>query len=598
MAAAQAKHNEEASRKELTAEGELYFPFDRDALDLLRAFPPAPGKPVWDKERKCRHISLSAADRPRVLELCEKLGIKVHESLQKVPMNDAVKAALDRCRDEESLFDFQVPGVSFLALREKALLGDDMGLGKTIQALVALDPKMGAFVVCPSAVKYNWADEIKKWRSDLTVEVLSGRDSFRWPEAGEVVISNFEILPKWLIPVKLGELANGKPMMGAAIPEAHQGVSPKSVVLIVDEAHRVKNYRTQVHKKVKELARLCGKVWFLTGTPLMNRPTDLYGLLQAGHMDREVFGGWRGFVRCFNGSRTGWNGAYEWGDPTPEARERLRRVMLRRKKEDVLADLPSTVYHNIVVNNLSASLKKELDALNDEYAYLLDEGYLPPFEAMSKVRAALAKTRIPAMVEMVEDFEESEVPLVVFSAYKAPIEELGKREGWEIITGEVPAADRMETIRRFQNGELKGIGLTIAAGGIGITLTHASNVLFVDLDWTPALNAQAVDRVRRIGQTAGSIQISRMMSNHALDRRVHQLLAEKMDMIHKAVEKETEYQAKAPDPKATIEIKHETDEEYEERMAKLDSLLKHIEGKGVQRMWQWWGWCTGRRRML
>lgn len=592
------QQNKAGGRKELTADGELYFPYDPAALDLLRSFPPSRdrNKPAWDKVKKCRNVSLETEDRPRVLELCERLGIKVADELKSIPSDPMVERARARYEGVPTLYEFQPEGIEFLARRRRAILADDMGLGKTLQALLAIDPTTGALVVCPSAVKYNWADEVKKWRRDLTPEVLEGRDSFRFPNAGEVVITNFEILPKWLMPVTIAKLPDGKEVKGAVVPNlpSFQDKNPKNVVLIVDEAQRTKNYRTQLHKKVKELATLCGKTWFLTGTPLMNKPTDLYGVLQAGHMDRDVFGGWRGFVRCFNGSRSGYKGAYVWGRPLPEVPERMRRVMLRRLKEDVLKDLPSTVWRDVTVPVQGARFQRQLGKAYDRVEHFLNEGRLPPFEDLSEVRARLAESRIPALLDMVGDYEDADTPLVVFSAYKGPVEELGKRDGWGIITGDVSAKRRQEIVRDFQDGNLKGVALTIAAGGVGLTLTRASHVIFVDLDWLPANNAQAVDRVRRIGQTAGSVQVIRMASNHPVDLRVQELLAEKMELIHGAIEAEIGYRSKSLHN--GVDIKSETQEEYDARMAKIQQLAQQaLQDQAKQRVGSS-GWLGGERQ--
>ena len=555
-----------ADRKELTADGELYFPYDRDALDLLRSFPPTKdrNKPTWDSVKKCRNVSTEPEDRPRVLELCERLGVKVADELKQVPTNPAVEAAMLRCDAIPTLRGYQREGVEFLARRRAAILADDMGLGKTLQALLAVDPSMGLLVVCPSVVKYSWKNEVAKWRPDLTAEVMEGRDSFRFPKAGEVVITNFEILPKWLMPVTIATRKDGSEIKGAQIPDlpSFRESDPKKVVLVVDELQRGKNYRTQLHKKVKELGRLCGKVWGLSGTPIDNRPTDLWGVLQAVHMHRDVFGGWKGFVRCFQAYKGGYGSSYIWGSPLPEVPERLRRVMLRRLKDNVLTDLPPTVWKDVYVPVSGVRFNKQLNKAYDRVERILNEGRLPRFEDLSEVRARLAESRIPALLDMVEDFEEAGEPLVVFSAYKAPINELAKRDGWEIITGDVSAKRRQEIVADFQAGKLKGVGLTIAAGGVGITLTQASNMIFVDLDWVPAKNAQAVDRIRRIGQTGASIQVIRMASDHPVDRRVQAILNEKMELIQRAIEDEIAYEKKT----ATV-IKSESQADYDARIA-------------------------------
>lgn len=585
------------ARKELTAEGELYFPYDPNALDLLRSFPATKDrtKKVWDSQKKCRNISLSPADRPRVLELCEKLGITVAPELQDIPKDDFVERALERCKEHPELYAFQPVGVEFLARREKAILADDMGLGKTVQALLAVDTSMGALVICPSSVKYSWEDEVRKWRPDMTPEVLEGRGSFRWPKPGEVVIANFEILPKWLMPVVIATTDDGKEIKGAAIPDlpSFREVSPRDVVLIVDEAHRGKNYRTQTHKKLKELGILCGRTWLLSGTPLPSRPTDLYGVLQMGLMDREVFGGWKGFVRCFQGSKSGWNGSYVWGSPLPEVAERMRRVMLRRMKDEVLPDLPPIVWKDVGVRGMSDILLRDMDSLISVCDAYLDEGMLPPFEMISKIRAKLSKSRIPVMEQMVEDFEDAGEPLVVFSAYKAPIEVLAKRDGWGVITGDETAKQRREVVRDFQAGKLKGVGLTIRAGGEGITLTRASNVLFVDLEWTPAHNNQAIDRLRRIGQKGASIQVIRMFSDHPLDRRVHQILGEKMRLIQKAIEDSINYEI--PAEKKGLDIRSESQADFDARMAAIEAAAKKLEEDQAKQRFTDGAWLQGER---
>jgi len=595
----QTKHAEQG-RKELTADGELYFPYDAAALPLLQSFPRSQdrSKDTFDRVKKCRNISLDAGDRMRVLELCEKLGIKVADELKEVPKDESALEAIARANAIKTLRDFQLPGVEFLARRRRAILGDDMGLGKTFMALLAADPNMGLLVVCPSSLKYNWAEEVRKWRPDLTPEVMEGRGNLRFPKPGEVIITNFEILPKWMLPVTVAtKQVRGKSVeiKAAQIPSlpSFRDVDTKNIILVVDECQRVRSYRSQAHRKVKELARICGRTWFLTGTPLMNKPTDLWSVLQAGHMERDVFGGWNGFVKCFNASKGGYGGSYVWGSPTKDVPERMRRVMLRRLKEDVLKELPPTVWTDIMVDVTGVRFQKQLTQAYDRVQMFLDAGQLPRFEDLSAVRAKLAESRIPAMLDMVQDYEDAEKPLVVFSAYKAPINKLGERDGWAIITGDVPAAKRQEIVRDFQAGRLKGIGLTIGAGGVGITLTNASTVLFVDQDWVPANNAQAVDRIRRIGQTADSIQVMTMVSNHPVDRRVHEILAMKMRLIHEAIEATVEYEAKnAP----AVTIQHETQADFDARVARIAAAAAQVTRDAAKLRVTTAGWLSGERQ--
>jgi hypothetical protein len=201
----------------------------------------------------------------------------------------------------------------------------------------------------------------------------------------------------------------------------------------------------------------------------------------------------------------------------------------------------------------------------DEWGELIDgKKQLPPFEEFSSLRAALAESRIPALLEMVEDHEEQGVPLVVFSAHKAPVLACGEREGWEAITGDTSSKKRQEIVERFQAGKLKGLALTIRAGGVGLTLTHAWKAIFVDLDWVPSQNQQAEDRICRIGQLAAHCEIVRMVSDHVLDIHVLDLIGWKIAVIEAAIEKVI-----AGSPKQAQEV--ETAEQFEARMVAVEA---------------------------
>lgn len=140
------------------------------------------------------------------------------------------------------------------------------------------------------------------------------------------------------------------------------------------------------------------------------------------------------------------------------------------------------------------------------------------------------------MLEYIENAEEQDVPLVVFSAHLGPLDALLFRPGWAVINGLTSPEKRQEIVREFQAGNLKGLGVSIQAGGIGINLTHAWKGIFVDLDWSPAANWQAEDRLARIGQKSNKVEIVRMVSDHPLDLHLQKMLVDKMDTIYKAID--------------------------------------------------------------
>lgn len=591
--------------RKLTEDGRVYMPFDREALPLLHAMPGARFNPEkLPKLEVYWAVSMKPADLPRVLELADQLKLEVPDVLRErvTAGTEESRAAVARAEaisvNGKTLFGFQTEGVNFLALHDRAFLADDMGLGKTVQSIVALPDNERVIVICPAAVKYNWRDEIQMWRPSYKVTICNGREEtaakalaegkatkatpFRIPEHGEIVICNYDILPMYLAPTKDSgkkSKTRNKPIMVADMTPAQEKALSETIV-IGDEAHLVKNYKAARSQKVGQLTRISKRVWFLSGTPLMNRPEDLFGVLCSGNMN--VLGSWNNFLRLFNGYNNGYGG-YEFGMPEPEVPERLQRVMLRRLKTEVMKDLPPKIYQDIEVdiggaltqklNTLLGKITGKKDIDYDNFDEEIDLEELPSFTEFSAIRAMLAESRIPAMLELVESYEEAGTPLVVFSAHVKPIEELGKREGWKIITGTTDAEDRRNSVREFQEGKLKGIGLTIKAGGLGITLTRATNALFVDLDWTPALNIQSEDRLVRIGATGSHVLIMRMRSNHPLDRHIQKLLAHKIALAYKALEESIKF--KPPPPRLPgVAVVQETDEEM---MARINAAGQEVE---------------------
>lgn len=534
------------NKRELTVNGEIYIPFERDSLDLLRSIPGA----WFDRQKVCWNVSLKDGDRSRLLEICDKLKISVPDELRVSKISEQSVFASD-----SGLYPFQVEGVDWLSKGSHRLLADDMGLGKTVQTLMALPKECAAMVIAPAAVKYNWKQEAEKWRPDLQATVISGSKSFRLPGMGEVVIVNYDILPKYVEPVKISP--QSKPWeLKVEWPNELMANHAKKVILIIDEAQRVKNYKTKRSKRVKGLCMSVSKVWALTGTPLENRPQDLYGILESLQMQMKVFGGWNKFVGYMNGYRDAWGG-YIWGTPKPIVPELLRRVMLRRKREEVLPDLPCKKYTYIKCP-LPNELKNEMDVLWQTYNSVLKEKELPPFEKFSEIRNKLAISRFDYLVELVEEHEEDNIPLVVFSAHVDPLNKLAEREGWAKITGQTPAEQRQKVVNEFQSGNLKGVAVSIKAGGVGLTLTRAWKAIFVDLDWVPGANQQAEDRICRIGQTSQKVEIVRMCSDHVLDSHVMELISWKMSLIENAIEKSISVEVH--------DSTNESEEDFEERM--------------------------------
>lgn len=481
-----------------------------------------------------------------------------------------------------------------------ALLGDDMGLGKSMQLLCSLplSEPPPVLVVCPALARSTWVEETELWRPDYRHELLAGRGSFRWPQVGEIVITHSGLLPPSPAEAKdlrrkareatkaarkatkAGELEDAAKHAATANRATAKAGELEAAIAAVgeplpgtrilgDEVHVFMNPKAQRTKRMRALIAAAvdrrGKVRGATGTNMLNEPPELWNVLLTLRLAEEAFGRWPDFCEVMN-SRTKWRWAsipdpekpgkkkavkkpagLEWGIPHPEARERLARVQLRRLKGNVLTDLPPKRRQRILVE-LKPATRRLCEAgrkalrdggidLERATAEALESAEkLPEFRAYAEACAALAAAKLDAVLELVEQHERDGIPLGVVSRHRAPIDAIGARAGWGKIVGGMPHPKRDETRKAFQAGKLKGIALTIGAGGVALTLTHGQVVILIDRAWSPAVNDQVIDRFHRIGQTA-SLLVLVLVADHALDLRQDQLLKQKrerMDAIETA----------------------------------------------------------------
>ena len=446
---------------------------------------------------------------------------------------------LDASLRSSKLFPYQREGVAYLTTRKACGLFDEMGLGKTVQAIMAIptlaDGKCApTVIVCPTSVKGVWRSELKKWRPAIRqIFMLAGRHNMVPPEAGEVVILNYEILPD---------------KEDLDLFQEEQAWTP-GTVLIADEVHATKTGRAKRTKLFRQLREIIldrgGRSYGLTGTPLLNQGRELGEVCKSIGIFSDAFESEKDFESCFHGEQDYYTGRWktDFRNPKPELAQRLATISLRRHRKDVLTDLPNKTHGTPIEadppTGIAAAICDEALAdslITDALKSLHDntEDQMAGMGALSAARKALASCKIPKLLEVVEEYEENGHPLIVFSAHRGPIDVLAKRSGWITITGSTNPVKRSQIEKDFQAGKYKGIAGTIRAMSEGITLTHSHNVLFVDLDWTPARNAQAEDRACRIGQQNG-VLVQHLVADHELDEMIHELLVAKQIAFDKSV---------------------------------------------------------------
>ena len=421
--------------------------------------------------------------------------------------------------DMSGLYDYQKVGVRWLRERTRGLLSDEQGLGKTAQLLRAIPSHLGAFVVIPAMLAGVWRDQAAKWRPDLRVVF----DETRPASAGEIVVQSYDSLPDF-----------------PAVRTRPLGQDWSQTILCLDECHYVKGASAQRTQKVRRLGPHCAGIWAMTGTPLLNTPEDLWGVLCSCHLEREVFGtdARREFQKLF---RARWiefkpgRGGWRFGRPMPEVRAMLAPFMLRRTREEELPDLPRKTYADVPVP-LTDDIRIALDEAETTWASFGLED-LPPFEMLSAARAALAQAKTGFAMRFVDDTATLDSPVVVFSAHRAPVEAIGGLKGARMLLGGMGARETDEAVSEFQAGKLRILAGTIGAMGVGLTLTRSCHAIFVDRDFTPGDNEQAEDRIARIGQRR-NVLVTRLVSEHALDRRLNQILDRKQKTIHAVLGKD------------------------------------------------------------
>jgi len=398
----------------------------------------------------------------------------------------------------KKLYPFQRAGVQYIIDNKYCLLADDMGVGKTIQVLAALK-KIAAptvLIVCPSHLKQHWADEIKLWLGADATIIHTGKDKV--PKLG-IIIVGYQMMKNIHIKKQLHRL----------MPFA---------VVVLDEIHYLKNRKsarmrcTLGHWK-KEIGVIEGaeRIILVSGTPLTNRPVELWTMVLRIFQKRwpHCYMDHVSFTTRFCGGfqlRGVWqdNGATNLVELNHLLRQ---RIMIRREKETVLPQLPDKIYTLFEVKPDKEAKK----ALFEEKEYhenairALGKGKLPPLDKMAQLRRILGTSKAKFAATWIEDALEDGVDkFVVFAHHRDAIAILQEKladYNPVVIHGDVPIKHRADLVHAFQTDpDVRVFIGSITAASEGITLTAASHVAMVEIDWTPGRNEQAIDRCHRIGQ--------------------------------------------------------------------------------------------------
>ncbi len=393
------------------------------------------------------------------------------------------------------LRSYQVWGVKYILKRQKVLLGDEMGLGKTIQALAAMvhlrNIGMTHFlVICPASVIINWCREIES-KSDLSVvkihASLKELAYAKWKEEGGVAVTNYE---------SLTGLINME-------PEFRIGM------VVVDEAHYVKNESAKRSKNVMEICTHTDRILFMTGTPIENNVDEMLRLL--GCLQPRVAEEARRF------STTAYADSFK---------EKISPVYYRRKREDVLAELPELIQMQEWCNMTPEDERQYIrDIMNRNFMDARRVSWRnPDFHNTS--------SKVLRLKELVDLAREDGRKILIFSFFLDTLQKVSDIFGPScvgIINGSVPPDKRQEIIDRFDNAPPGCVlAAQIQSGGTGLNIQSASVVVICEPQYKPSVESQAISRAYRMGQTR-NVLVHRLLCTNTIEERIMQILWAKQE---------------------------------------------------------------------
>ena len=468
-----------------------------------------------------------------------------------ITASGARDAAIDiPCPPGLTYMPFQKAGIAYCLTRSACLIADQQGLGKTIQTIGvinAVENIRRVLVVCPASLKINWKRELGKWlvrpMSVTIIDTKAARQTFDYTD---ILICNYDILTRlpWLAGINWD-------------------------LVILDEGQKISNpsaARTRAAHQLHGRRRL-----ILTGTPILNRPAELFSLLKW--LDPIAWPSFRSYATRFCAA---WDAPWGWDTSGASNLDELNRLlrgslMVRRLKEDVLPELPakrraiielpangrSRFVTTIIQRELAAwntyeALQAELRALLDGHApscpppcpdtyreqvAALRAGIRVAFEDMARLRHETAVAKIPQVIEHLRGCLESGEKIVCYAWHHDVINAI--MEAFPDISvrldGRMNVTDRQRSVDRFQatGNNIRLFVGNIQAAGVGLTLTASSHAVFAELDWVPGNVSQAEDRLHRIGQR-DSVLIQHLVLEGSLDCRMARTIIDKQDTIDRA----------------------------------------------------------------
>ncbi len=482
------------------------------------------------------------------------------------------------------LYPYQKEGIIRIVEAGRVLLADDMGLGKTIQAIAAIElfhkhlNVNKILIICPTSLKYQWKSEIHKFtgRNSLIIEGLIHKRKTEYAKNDFIKIISY------------GAGRNDLEFINAWSPD----------LVIIDEAQRIKNWKTQTAQSVKKIRSEYAIV--LTGTPLENRIDEIHSIVE--YIDRYRLGALFRFldnhqVMDENGKLTGYRNLRN-------INKTLEGILIRRTKKEIADQLPNRIDKNYFVE-MTEEQMADHNSYYDHVSQLVNKwirtGHLSEEERqqllsyLNCMRMVCDSTyilnpktnhgnKIKEISGIIEELTENpENKLVIFSQWKRMfdllIKELNEKNiSYEYLNGDIPASQRQVIIEKFQKDPDIKIFLSTDAGGVGVNLQAANILINMDLPWNPAVLEQRIGRIYRLGQKK-HINVFNFIAKSTIEHRILHLLDFKKSVFTGVIEDEGKDEVMLEGFMDSVRALTEVDTEAFIRNSSLNSVLQKTENE-------------------
>ena len=429
---------------------------------------------------------------------------------------------------QASLRDYQEKGVRWLQMLHHygfgGILADDMGLGKTLQTIAFLTSQVTedsrVLILAPSGLIYNWADEFRRFAPQLDLAVVHGLKANR----EEILSQNHQIYVTSYTSFRQDS-------------DLYQEMSFD--FLFLDEAQIMKNAHTKIAQSLRQF--VVPAVFALSGTPIENHLGELWSIFQIvlpGLLPNK-----KEFMKL----------------PAEQVAQFIKPFVMRRKKEEVLTELPDlieVVYKNELEDQQKAIYLAQLQQMRERLAQVTDQEFqrsrVEILSGLMRLRQICdtpalfmddyqgASGKLDSLRDLLLQVADGGHRVLIFSQFKGMLEKI-EQELPDLgltsfkITGSTPAQDRQEMTKAFNQGERDAFLISLKAGGVGLNLTGADTVILVDLWWNPAVEAQAIGRAHRMGQEQ-KVEVYRLITKGTIEEKIQELQEQKKHLVSQVLD--------------------------------------------------------------